>query len=260
MTRKTTQRKWSIVLLLLASGMVSAEEAKLQWAKVTTLSAVVTGVVAEVKVAAGQRVKKGQTLLLMQQGVFASRLRAAESLAKRNHDLFKEATAEYQRANEMYQNSMLSDHDLEVQRLALLMAEAEDKQAQAKLESARFQRRQSVVTAPFDAIVTDILIAEHETINGKLNAVPMIKLVSSNSMSVVVSLNLDAAMKLSPGTSLKVKLAGTQHDATVSGIQLAQGLDGYSSSAQQGARLELLVNVSPGSQYYPGLPASVELP
>ena len=256
MTRKITQSKWSIVLLLLISGMVSAEEAKLQWAKVTTLSAVVTGVVAEVKVDAGQRVKKGQTLLLIEPEVYSSRLRSAESLAKRNNDLFKEAGAEYRRSTEMYENSMLSEHDLEVQRLALLMAEAEDKQSQAKLASARFLQRQSVVIAPFDAIVTDILTAENETINGKMNTVPLIKLVSSSSMSVVANLSLDKAMKLSPGKSLKVKLAGKQYDATISSIQLSQGLD----DLQQGALLELVVNVSPGSNHYPGLAASIELP
>ncbi|MDH5184440.1 MAG: biotin/lipoyl-binding protein, partial [Gammaproteobacteria bacterium] len=80
MTRMIVKYTWSLGFLLLMLGVASAEEANLQWARATTLSSVVNGVVAELKVKPGQRVKKGQVLLRLQQEVFISRLHAAESL------------------------------------------------------------------------------------------------------------------------------------------------------------------------------------
>lgn len=259
MTRKTVQQIWTLGLLLFISTVAFAEEGKLQWARDTTLSGAVTGEVAEIKVKVGQRVKKGQVLLRLQQDIFSSRLRAAESLEKRNLGLLNEATAEHRRSTEMYDNSMLSEHELELKRLAVLMAEAEHKQAQAKLATIRFQQQQSIVTAPFDAIITALMVAEHETVNGEQNAVPMIRLVSSDRMLVVVRLELSEAMKLTPGNKLKVKLAGKQYDAVIERVQPSQGPDGYTSSTQ-GALIELQVAVSPGRTLYPGLPASIVMP
>ena len=260
MTRMIVKYTWSLGFLLLMLGVASAEEANLQWARATTLSSVVNGVVAELKVKPGQRVKKGQVLLRLQQEVFISRLHAAESLLLRNKDLRKEAKAEYQRSQEMYDNSMLSDHELELKRLAALMAEAEHKQALAKLAAARFQQQQSVVLAPFDAIVTNVLVAEYEAINSALKAVPLIEVVSSNSMSVVAKLDISTAMALTPGDKLQVKLDGSLYDATISKIQLGQGGGGYSSSVSQDALIELLVLVAPNSKIYPGQSVSIKLP
>lgn len=260
MTRMMVKYIWTLGLLLSMYGMASAEEANLQWARATTLSSLVNGVVTELHVKPGQRVKKGQILLRMQQDVFISRLRAAESLVKRNYDLFTEAKAEFQRVKEMYDNSMLSEHELELKRLAVLMAETEYKQALALQATARFQQQQSIVLAPFDAIITDVFIAQHEAVNSELKTAPLIALVSSRSMSVRVKLELKEAMKLKPDATLKVKLAGKSYDATISKIQLGQGPGGYSSAAVAEAVIELLVSVSPNSKNYPGQTVSIQLP
>lgn len=259
MTRMKVSKTWSLGLLLLISGLASAEEASVQWAKVTTLSSVVNGVVAELKVKPGQRVKKGQLLLRLQQDVFTSRLRAAESMSQARQDLSKEARAELQRTQEMYDNSMLSEHELEIKRLAAIMAEAEYKQSQTELAAARFEQQQSVVQAPFDALITNVHVAEYEAINSKLNPTPLIMLVSSNSISLQARLELSAAMKLSPGQRLKVKLAGKSRTATISRIQLELGDRGNSSSAKT-ALIELIVTVAPSSKIYPGQSATINFP
>lgn len=239
-------------LLVLMPASVLAVDSKLQWARTTTLSTSVSGTVTELKVQAGQRVNKGEVLLRISPRLYTSRLKAAESMYQRFTDASKEARAELDRMQEMYDNSMLSDHQLEVVRIAYVQAESEHKKAVELLASARMQLQQSSIRAPFDAIVIHTQVALHETVNGLHKAVPLVSLISNKHMSVHAPVSWSQAMELSPGKRISVEFAGRTYHGVINKIVLDQ------ESAKAGLEVEL--PIAPAKNIYPGLSASIKLP
>jgi len=259
MKRMIVKYTWFLGCALLISGVATAEEASLRWARSTTLSSITSGVVSELKVRPGQTVKKGQLLLQLQPEIFSSRLHAAEMQLTQARAFMQEAKSEYKRSKEMYDNSMLSDHELEVKRLAVLQAEAEYSQTQSEQARARFLQQQSAVVAPFDAIVTNIYVAESESINGEFKTIPLMELVSSNTVSAVSKLSFSKAMSLSPGQQLMVDVNGKAYTGVLSKIVLGQTEAG-SSSINSDVLIEVDLPLAPGNKVYPGVSATLKLP
>lgn len=213
---------WGVALLLFAAS-AQAQEATLDWARLTSLSTLANGEVANINAPAGTRVKKGAALLTLDQEVFSSQLKAAQATARNARDQRKEAKAELDRNQQMYDQTMLASHDLEVTRLAYVKADAAYQRALAELSHAQFLQQQSILHAPFNAIVLKVAVKPGEVLNNHDQSRELMVIASSDSMLARTQIDLDDALALKPGQKIKVKLDGKSLEGVISDVDLSVG-------------------------------------
>ena len=144
-----------ITLTLFVNTFVIAEEfeAVLGWSKRVELSTPVNGVVQNVFTRSGKIVAKGEVLIQLDPRVFKADLKYAKDYFKNTNSQSLEAKRELDRQRDMYDRTMLSDHDLQVAKNNFTAAQSQYHQAQASLIKAKLNLENSAVRAPFNAVV-----------------------------------------------------------------------------------------------------------
>jgi len=171
-------------MIVLFSSVLSAEEldATLLWGNKAPLSTPVSGVVETVNVTAGDFVKKGAVLMALDGRIFRANMEARSADLKRAKNDRDEAGRELKRTQELYDRTLISDHDLEVAVIQRDAAVAQYQMAQAALVKADFNFSHSQIRAPFDAWVVSRDVAVGQTIVSRLQATPFFVVVEAGAM------------------------------------------------------------------------------
>ena len=190
-------------------------EGTVEWARRASLGVPVTGVVARVDVATGDRVESGQVLVALDPGRFDAAVAAARARVARLVPDAEEARREFERAEDMYERTLISDHDLELARIALARVEAEAAHAGAMLRIAEIDRGLSVVRAPFAGVVIDRRVEAGEVVNAQVENVPLVELGDTSRLIARALLKSDALPDWSPGLDVTVLAADRRIAGTV---------------------------------------------
>ncbi|WP_459869822.1 efflux RND transporter periplasmic adaptor subunit [Endothiovibrio diazotrophicus] len=187
----------------------------LQWSTRLVLSTTVSGVVVEAPAVAGQRVAKGALLVRLDARPFEARkARAAAAVAGAKAAL-DEARREMERAEELYDRTVLSDHELQKAKIGQAAAEATFESARAEHTLATVDLERSRLTAPFDAWVLARPVEVGETVVSRLQARPLVVLAEADKMAVQVAVGADRAANIAPGMAVVVKVDGEQYEGWV---------------------------------------------
>ena len=127
------KRRLATVCLLLAALPAGAESlaGRLDWVAPLELSTPRSGLVREVLVASGDRVAGGAPLARLEMRDARAHLAAAQAALNATRAAMEEAARERDRTQELYDRTLLSDHDLQLAQIALIEAEADYRAAQA---------------------------------------------------------------------------------------------------------------------------------
>lgn len=117
------------------------------------LTTPVSGVVKEVYVQVGQRVKKGEKLLALDDTRLKARVMQAEAALMRSGQEKEEADRDLKRAEELYDRGVSSTTELDAVKLKHARAAANAKEAEAQLVVAQKDLEDSVLKAPFEGVV-----------------------------------------------------------------------------------------------------------
>jgi len=246
-----------VLLMLLTMPCQAAEfDATLQWSKRVDLGVPVSGVVQKVYVDVGQRLKKGDKLLQLDDTVFKVKVREARSSLKSQVEIYKEAKREKNRSQELYDRTVLSDHELQVAKNNEVKAAAERDQAQAALVKAKQILKYSTLRAPFNALVLERRAQAGKVIAARLNPETLFVVADADTMlaRINVSETQLAAFKL--GQSANVIAGGN----SISGVIKAIGFEpvgGGSSASSYPIDIEFSVGTH---VFRAGQHVKVELP
>lgn len=214
------QLVWVGVSLLLFSVTVQAAqyEATLHWSKRVELAMPVSGVVQNVYADVGQKLPKGGKLLRLDQSVFKARVVQARSDLASEQAQYKEAEREMNRSQQLYERTVLSDHELQVAKNNKIKAQARRDQAKAMLVRARQQLKYSTLRAPFNALVLSRKAQVGQVIAAKLKPQTLFTIADADSMMArfYVGESLLSGIKL--GQAAKVLLHGGEVDGVVKAI------------------------------------------
>ncbi len=117
----------------------------------------VPGVVEQVKVSAGQHVKKGDVLVKLNTVVYEARVKEAQAEVERNRVDEEDARKDLDRAEELYKRTVTSTTELDAARLKHARAKAELMAADAHLTIAQKNLADAVLKAPFNGVVAERL-------------------------------------------------------------------------------------------------------
>jgi RND family efflux transporter MFP subunit len=160
-------QRWGLLLGLLWAGMASAQT--------LMLSVPGSGRVAEVTVNPGQQVRAGA--LLIQLDARAANALLAQRQAER--DALREEQAEAQReldrAEELFERTVLSVTDLQLARSAFAKVDAQYRAAEAAALRAEAELEDLRIHAPADGVVKSVLVAPGQVVVNRCQVTPMLE-------------------------------------------------------------------------------------
>jgi len=164
------------ILVFLIIGFMSVSA----YAKEATLilTTASTGVVEKINVKAGQSVKKGHLLLQLDQRVYKAKLDEAIAVLKSMKLEFEEAQKELERAEELYERTVLSDHELNSAKVEFAKAESRLAKSQRQEIEAQYNFDHSQLLAPVSGKVQSVMAFPGMLVNNHLKDTPLIKFVS----------------------------------------------------------------------------------
>ncbi len=223
---KSLGRIFAMAPILLALSGFSMQtlagevDATLQWVRTVPLSTAVSGVIDTVNANKGERVHSGQVLMKLVGKTFQADVLAQKANLKKAENNNDEAGRELERTQELYDRTLLSDHDLQLVEILRDAATAELQTARAKLSKVERDNFYSVVRAPFDAWVLQRNAQPGQVVVVKLQATPLFVLAEAGRMLARSVVGGTAASKLKLGAKVQVTVAGKKYSGKISFIAL----------------------------------------
>jgi len=223
-----------MVLTVLAPAVTFAAdyEAKLNWSQRTGLGTPVSGIVEKVFVVTGDKVKKGEKLVQLDASVFSAHVREFKAKLKSAEEHYLEAERERERAMELYDRTVLSDHDLQMAKNNLTTAQAEMEKVRATLKAKQFDLKYSAVRAPFDVLVLSSTAQPGQVIATEFKQEPLVIVAAANKMLARFYALEEQLAALTKGKEATVTVAGRKYTGTIKAIGLEveknkKGITGY---------------------------------
>jgi len=209
-----------LIGLLWLGDVVLAEEveARINWYQKAALSVPVNGVVAEIKVQAGDRVKAGDVLLSLDARVFQAQSEYAMVNLKYQERLNKEAKQELERNIELYERTLLSNHELEAAHIQYEKSLAAFSHAKKTAALAEYELHYSKITAPFDGVVVALQATPGQTVVSSQTALTLLEVAATDTMAAEFVVTGSALPKVKMGTKVTILVGKSRIKATVSEV------------------------------------------
>lgn len=215
-------KSWIKLILLLCAAPLQAAElaAVLQWEQRLELSTPVSGVVKTVNVSEGERVKKGQTLLQLDEAIFSSRVDEASAAITRLKEEAAEAKRDMARVQELFDRGVNSSTELDQARLRQSSASGKLAEAQAQQRRASRQREDATLKAPFDAIIISRLAQPGQVVAAELKPQTLLIVAKSGEMLARASLPESQLGSIKAGQAVTVSVGKQAFRGIIRGISL----------------------------------------
>lgn len=214
-------------LLLLAGISIAPQlasaldlDGQLAWHQRLELGTLVSGVVSDVSVRPGQSVKAGAVLLKLDDRGFRAEVTRSRAVLARSEALADEAAREDERAQELYDRTMLSDHERQVVQIARVEAESTQAEARSRLAQAQLDLERSRLKAPFAARVLAVNVMPGQAVVSSLQSQPLVVLADSRTMLAEAEIGAGQLGDLAAGQAAQVGLGGDWHDGQIYDIGL----------------------------------------
>lgn len=136
----------------------------------------VAGVVKQVHVQEGQKVKKGQKLVSMDQGALHAGREAARARASYLQLNMDEAQREFERNEELYDRGQIADREYQQAQVTYARARSELSTAKARVAEVEQELRYSTLRAPVAGTVKRIMTFPGQALSNRLEITPLLEL------------------------------------------------------------------------------------
>lgn len=177
------------------------------------LSVPVSGVVADVAVEVGDRVKQGDTLLALDPRVFRAELQRADAVLAEQDEVLAEARREWERAQELYDRTVMSERDLQLAKNAFLAAQAGHRTAQAERTRAAWELEMSRLKAPVDGRIQARHIHPGQVVITRERVQPLLELVPAGDWRV--RLVVPGSSAYTAGEAVRIRVQDHQYSGRI---------------------------------------------
>ena len=218
------------ITLLSSNAVIALEfDATTGWANRVEMGSQVSGVVTVVNVTAGQQVKKGALLLQLDQRLFKAQYSNTRAQVASEKEARDEAKRELERSLELYEQTILAEHELQMAKNAHKKAQADYKKSLAENTHAKINLEHSSINAPFNAVVLKVLRNKGESINASIETPLMIIIAEAERMKATGSASGEALSDIKTGQAASVTVNGKSYSGKVKaiGLEPLQGTNLY---------------------------------
>ncbi|RMG58089.1 MAG: biotin/lipoyl-binding protein [Gammaproteobacteria bacterium] len=168
-----------------------------------------SGRVEQVHVRVGDAVKAGTTLLCLDRAVARARITAARRLLDWRRQQLAEAQRELDRQQEMYDQTLLAEHDLQLARIETARAQALLDRARLELAAAERYLQGRCLQAPVAGRIAAVQAVPGQEVLSVERITPLLVLERNDRRMAHARLTADQAARLVPGQQV-VLIAGRQ--------------------------------------------------
>jgi len=194
--------------------------ATLHWSKRVELGTSVSGVIKTVAANPGDKVSKGDSLIKLDDRHYAAALSKARARVKDLGEKRKEAKRELDRAQQLYDRTVLSDHELQTAKNARVAAESDYETARAERVTAELNLEYTDIRAPFNAFVLQRNVEVGQTIVSELKPEILVIIAAAGEMIARGYIAQKDLNGLSRGQAVSVVVAGLNYDAKIKHVGL----------------------------------------
>lgn len=246
-----------VIALILFSLQLRAEElpAKLDWAELHYASVPVEGFVDSVLVQVGQRVIKGEKLLQLDTTVLSARVKQARADVASLQPTLADAKRAYHDSQALYEQTVLSDVELQKAKMAFDIASAKLNAAEATLTINKAKLARASQYAPWDGWVIERHLESGQMIAGDLRSQPLIVLARADHMVALAYASAEIRKHLVVGQSLKVRYQNKSYEGKLQSVAVIPR-----TATDNTYAVSVAFAVDPKVMLRPGESASILLP
>lgn len=148
----------------------------------------VSGLITKICIQEGEKVRKGQTLFIIDQVPYQAAVNTAEASLKAAQAAEATAQLNYDSRKQLREQQVIADFDLQTAYQSLLAAKAQVAQAQAQLQNARNSLSYTTVKSPVDGVASMIPYHVGALVSSSI-AEPLVTVSDDSQMLVYFSLS-----------------------------------------------------------------------
>jgi RND family efflux transporter MFP subunit len=188
----------------------------------------VSGLVATLRVRAGQQVSKGDELLSLDQVPFTTTKIQAQSRLTVQKTLLTQSQRDLEQQKELYDRTVLATVELQDAELREKRDQANVADAQAQLATANYMLSHSKLEAPFDAIILSVEVNRGQYVNNSLQGMTLISVARQGQYLTRFNVPLARLDTIQIDQPVTIKVAGKSYPGKVSSIdyRVAEGSEG----------------------------------
>ncbi|CAA6803647.1 MAG: Secretion protein HlyD family protein [uncultured Thiotrichaceae bacterium] len=207
----------TIVILLTLSNYAFAVNVKgrLEWVNKIEMRVLESGVVEKVTVNPGDRIKKGQLLLRMDQRETAAKLLQANAQIAKADIGLADAIRALERTQELFDRGLIAEEEMKDAELILSAAEADQQAAKANQAAAQVSHERTELRSPFNGIVISRNTFTGDVIYKTLQQTPLISIAQNQQMLARVLLTAGVIQKYKKGQVAKVAIRGKNYTGKI---------------------------------------------
>jgi len=228
-------------------------DATLVWSKRVELSTPVNGIVEKVFAESGKIAAKGDVLVQLDPREFKADLAYAKASLKNADEKNKESKRELVRQQDMYDRTMLSEHDLQVAKNNSISAQAHYQKERASLTKADLNLEYSAIRAPFNAIIIDVKAVKGQVVASVVTPPTLVTVAEAQRMMAQFNVSAEKVSELVLNQGVTVFVMGNEFKGKIVKISLEPG------SSQNNSYVVDAVFDSQDKILRAGLKAKVEL-
>ncbi len=238
--------------------------------RLVSVGAQASGQIKSLKVALGDKVKKGQLIAEIDSLTQQNTLKNAEAalrdvLAQRRakHATLKQAENALRRQSQLVGKDAGSQQDYEdaiatrdVTQAGIEVLDAQIEQARISVSTAKVNLGYTKITAPMDGVVVAIITKEGQTVNASQSAPTIIKLAQLDKMTVEAEISEADVVRVKPGQKVYFTILGEpdhRYEATLRAIKPAPESITSDSSSTSSSGSSSTSSSSSSAIYYNGL-------
>ncbi len=212
-----------LAFLFILNSAYAKEElnAVVDWAQRVDLTIPVEGIVSKVRVNTGQKVKKGQVLVELDKRIVRANLRQAKANVAGLQASYKETKRELERAKELYERTVLSDHDLQVAKNNEVIAKSKLELAKSNYVKAQVELEYASLRAPFDSIILRRSVEVGKAIIKLQSYDTLITLASSEKYLASAALTQSQSALVNIGDTVRVVNNNKSYSAKIVAVEYA---------------------------------------
>ncbi|WP_285907593.1 efflux RND transporter periplasmic adaptor subunit [Pseudodesulfovibrio pelocollis] len=199
-----------VVTAKVASGDMAPQSefiGTVYFTEIAKVASEVVGKVVDLRVEDGQRVSRGDVMVVLSATLLEQQIRRARALVKQARAEFEFARLDHQRVETLFQSRSVAEGEFDSKRLTAEGLQSKVEAAQADLGILLEELDKKTIRAPFDGVVIDVPVAR-----GEWMAVgsTVAEVARDDHFDVVVNAPSEAHGVVRPGTTVMVRTGGAE--------------------------------------------------
>lgn len=208
----------SSLLCLTPVVFAADQDCRITFPEQWSLAFIESGIVDKVNVKAGDRVIKGSTLLTLDTRAFQAGIESANARVSGAQMQLAEARREWNRSRELYDRTLLSDHEKQLVENDMISASSEMHAADSALIQANLAYEYSVLKAPADGLIVNVSVFPGSTVNSRYVSTPVVQIINDKLIAANCLVNEKSIENFKVGQSVQIAIGGNWFTGDVSFI------------------------------------------